>query len=283
MDERLLRRWAASEAQALGWGGASAVTQATGISRTTIRSGIAELHRSTPDSSPGRIRKPGAGRPRLSERNPRPLDDLHALLEPATRGDPKAPLLWTSKSTRNLADELVDLGHEVSHDTIGRLLEGIGYSLQANRKTLEGKDHPDRDAQFEYINQQVRAFQKAGQPVVSVDAKKKELIGNFRNPGREWHRRGESEEVCAKDFRDKQLGKAIPEASRSLRSLGVRPIRSLEASGSQSLAKPPKPRGQTDLEVFPQKLPKPRGQTDLEVFPKPRGQTDLRSLGVRPI
>jgi transposase len=211
MDERFLRRWAASEAQALGWGGASAVTQATGISRTTIRSGIAELHRSTPDSSPGRIRKPGAGRPRLSERNPRLLDDLHALLEPATRGDPEAPLLWTSKSTRNLADELVDLGHEVSHDTIGRLLEEIGYSLQANRKTLEGKDHPDRDAQFEHINQQVRAFQKAGQPVVSVDAKKKELIGNFRNPGREWHRRGESEEVRAKDFRDKQLGKAIPE------------------------------------------------------------------------
>jgi transposase len=211
MDERVLRRWAASEAHALGWGGASAVTKATGISRTTIRSGIAELHQSTPDPPPGRIRKPGAGRPRLTECNPRRLDDLHALLEPATRGDPEAPLLWISKSTRNLADELVELGHEVSHDTVGRLLEEIGYSLQANRKTLEGKDHPDRDAQFESINQQVCAFQKARPPVISVDAKKEELIGDFRNPGREWRRRGAPEEVRAKDFPDKQLGKASPE------------------------------------------------------------------------
>jgi transposase len=211
MDERVLRRWAATEAQALGWGGASAVTKATGISRTTIRSGIAELHQSTPDPPPGRIRQPGAGRPRLTERNPRLLDDLHALLEPATRGDPEAPLLWTSKSTRHLAAELVKLGHQVSHDTVGRLLEDLGYSLQANRKTLEGKDHPDRDAQFEYINQQVHAFRTAGQPVISVDAKKKELIGNYRNSGREWHRRGAPVEVRAKDFPDKQLGKAIPE------------------------------------------------------------------------
>jgi transposase len=211
MDERVLRRWAATEAQALGWGGASAVTKATGISRTTIRSGIAELHQSTPDPPPGRIRQPGAGRPRLAERNPRLLDDLHALLEPATRGDPEAPLLWTSKSTRHLAAELVKLGHQVSHDTVGRLLEDLGYSLQANRKTLEGKDHPDRDAQFEYINQQVHAFRTAGQPVISVDAKKKELIGNYRNSGREWHRRGAPVEVRAKDFPDKQLGKAIPE------------------------------------------------------------------------
>jgi transposase len=211
MDERVLRRWAATEAQALGWGGASAVTKATGISRTTIRSGIAELHQSTPDPPPGRIRQPGAGRPRLTERNPRLLDDLHTLLEPATRGDPEAPLLWTSKSTRHLAAELVKLGHQVSHDTVGRLLEDLGYSLQANRKTLEGKDHPDRDAQFEYINQQVHAFRTAGQPVISVDAKKKELIGNYRNSGREWHRRGAPVEVRAKDFPDKQLGKAIPE------------------------------------------------------------------------
>jgi transposase len=211
MDERVLRRWAASEARAMGWGGASAVTKATGISRSTIRAGIAELHQSTADSPPDRIRKPGAGRPRLTEGNPRLLDDLQALLEPATRGDPEAPLLWTSKSTRNLADELVVRGHEVSHDTVGRLLEEIGYSLQANRKTSEGKDHPDRDAQFRYINQQVRAFQEARQPVVSVDAKKKELIGDFRNPGREWHRRGAPEEVRAKDFPDKKLGKGIPE------------------------------------------------------------------------
>jgi transposase len=211
MDERVLRRWAASEARALGWGGASAVTKATGISRSTIRAGIAELHQSTADPPPDRIRKPGAGRPRLTDGDPRLLDDLQALLEPATRGDPEAPLLWTSKSTRNLADELVVRGHEVSHDTVGRLLEEIGYSLQANRKTSEGKDHPDRDAQFRYINQQVRAFQEARQPVVSVDAKKKELIGDFRNPGREWHRRGAPEEVRAKDFPDKKLGKGIPE------------------------------------------------------------------------
>jgi transposase len=211
MDERILRRWAATEALALGWGGASAITKATGLSRTTIRSAIAELRQPAIPPPPGRIRNPGAGRPRLTRSDPQLLDDLRALLEPATRGDPEAPLLWTSKSTRNLADELGGLGHRVSHDTVSRLLEEIGYSLQANRKTREGKDHADRDAQFEYINQQVRAFQEAGQPVVSVDAKKKELVGDFRNPGREWHRRGEPEEVRAKDFPDKQLGKAIPE------------------------------------------------------------------------
>jgi transposase len=211
MDERILRRWAATEALALGWGGASAITKATGLSRTTIRSAIAELRQPAIPPPPGRIRNPGAGRPRLTQSDPQLLDDLRELLEPATRGDPEAPLLWTSKSTRNLADELGGLGHRVSHDTVSRLLEEIGYSLQANRKTREGKDHADRDAQFEYIIQQVRAFQEAGQPVVSVDAKKKELVGDFRNPGREWHHRGVPEEVRAKDFPDKQLGKAIPE------------------------------------------------------------------------
>jgi transposase len=211
MDERVLRRWAAAEARALGWGGASAVAKATGISRTTIRAGIAELGGPVPGPLPARIRGPGAGRPRLTQRDPRLLDDLRSLLEPVTRGDPEAPLLWTSKSTRHLADELVERGHEVSHDTVGRLLEQIGYSLQANRKASEGKDHPDRDAQFGYINRQVRAFQRAGQPVISVDAKKKELVGDFRNPGREWRPRGEPEPVRAKDFPDEQLGKAIPE------------------------------------------------------------------------
>src|SRR5512135_255159 len=211
MDERVLRRWAAAEARALGWGGASAVAKATDISRTTLRAGIAELHQPRPERPPERIRRPGAGRPRRTQRDPKLLYDLQLLLEPVTRGDPEAPLLWTSKSTRHLAEELVELGHEVSHDTVGRLLEEIGYSLQANGKTLEGKDLPDRDAQFGYINRQVRAFQKAGQPVIWVDAKKKELIGNFRNAGREWHRRGEPELVRAKDFQHKQLGKAIPE------------------------------------------------------------------------
>jgi hypothetical protein len=211
MDERILRRWAATEALALGWGGASAVTKATGISRTTIRSGISELQHPETQPIPDRLRDPGAGRPRLTQSDPKLLADLRALLEPATRGDPENPLLWTSKSTRNLADALVELGHPVSHDTVGRLIEELGYSLQANRKTREGKDHVDRDAQFEYINQQVRAFQTARQPVISVDAKKKELVGDFRNPGREWHPHGEPEVVRAKDFPDKQLGKAIPE------------------------------------------------------------------------
>src|SRR5512135_1855781 len=211
MDERVLRGWAAAEARALGWGGASAVAKATDISRTTLRAGIAELHQPRPERPPERIRRPGAGRPRRTQRDPKLLYDLQLLLEPVTRGDPEAPLLWTSKSTRHLAEELVELGHEVSHDTVGRLLEEIGYSLQANGKTLEGKDHPDRDAQFGYINRQVRAFHKAGQPVIWVDAKKKELIGNFRNAGREWHRRGEPELVRAKDFQHKQLGKAIPD------------------------------------------------------------------------
>jgi transposase len=211
MDERVLRRWAAAEARSLGWGGTSAVSTVTGLSRTTIRTGIAELHQPTPELPPERIRRRGAGRPRLTRTDPTLREDLQNLLEPATRGEPEAALLWTSKSTRHLAEELVQRGHLVSHDTVGRLLEEIGYSLQANRKTREGTDHPDRDAQFGYINRQVRTFQKAGQPVISVDAKKKELVGNFRNPGREWHRRGEPERVRAKDFPDKQLGKAIPE------------------------------------------------------------------------
>jgi transposase len=211
MDERVLRRWAAAEARSLGWGGTSAVSTVTGLSRTTIQAGLAELHQPTPELPPERIRRRGAGRPRLTRTDPTLLEDLQNLLEPATRGEPEAALLWTSRSTRHLAEELVQRGHLVSHDTVGRLLEEIGYSLQANRKTREGTDHPDRDAQFGYINRQVRTFQKAGQPVISVDAKKKELVGNFRNSGREWHRRGEPELVRAKDFPDKQLGKAIPE------------------------------------------------------------------------
>jgi transposase len=211
MDERVLRRWAAAEARSLGRGGTSAVSTVTGLSRTTIRAGIAELHQPAPELPPERIRRRGAGRPRLTRTDPTLLEDLQNLLEPATRGEPEAALLWTSKSTRHLAEELVQRGHLVSHDTVGRLLEEIGYSLRANRKTREGTDHPDRDAQFGYINRQVRTFQRAGQPVISVDAKKKELVGDFRNPGREWHRRGEPELVRAEDFPDKQLGKAIPE------------------------------------------------------------------------
>jgi transposase len=210
MDERVLRRWAAVEARALGWGGASAVARATGISRTTIRSGIAEVRSPSTGPSADRVRRPGAGRPRLTASDPKLLADLHELLEPATRGDPEAPLLWTSKSTRHLADALGALGHEISHDSVGRLLEEIGYSLQANRKTEDGRDHPDRDAQFEYINRCVRRFQRRRQPVVSVDAKKRELVGDFRNPGREWRPEGSPHWVRVHDFRDKELGVAIP-------------------------------------------------------------------------
>ena len=161
--------------------------------------------------APERVRAPGGGRHLVEQDDPALLTALRALVESSTRGDPQSPLCWTSKSTRRLAEELREQGHAVSHQTVAALLDDLGYSLQANRKTKEGQDHPDRDAQFEYINQQVRAFQEEGQPVVSVDAKKKELIGDFRNPGREWHRRGKPEEVRAKDFPDKQLGKAIPE------------------------------------------------------------------------
>jgi Rhodopirellula transposase DDE domain len=210
MDERVLRRWAATEAQALGWGGTAAVAQATGLSRTTIRSGIAELHRPGPEPAPTRVRRPGAGRPRLTEGDPSLLGDLDKLLEPATVGDPEAPLLWTSKSTRNLADALVALGHKISHDSVGHALEGLGYRLQSNRKTEEGNDHPDRDAQFEYINRCVRRFQRRHQPVISVDSKKRELVGNYRNPGREWRPEGSPPQVRTHDFRDKQLGVAIP-------------------------------------------------------------------------
>jgi Rhodopirellula transposase DDE domain len=210
MDERVRRRWAATEAQALGWGGTTAVAEATGLSRTTIRSGIAELHDPRPDPPPDRVRRPGAGCPRLTDADPRLLDDLGKLLEPATLGDPEAALLWTSKSTRHLADALVALGHRISHDSVGRILEDIGYRLQANRKTEEGDDHPDRDAQFEYINRCVRRFQRRRQPVVSVDAKKRELVGNYRNPGREWRPEGSPPRVRTHDFRDKGLGVAIP-------------------------------------------------------------------------
>jgi len=215
MNERLQRRWAACETLALPRGGVSLVAQATGLSRTTLWAGRTELRqqrqRPAEELPPERIRAPGAGRPLVEASDPTMIRDLEALVEDTTRGDPQSPLRWTCKSTRNLAAELNRLGHPVSHMTVAALLHDLDYSLQANRKTKEGKQHPDRDAQFTHINQQVRAFQRQGQPVVSVDAKKKELIGNFKNPGQEWHRRGRPEEVRAKDFPDEQLGKVVPE------------------------------------------------------------------------
>src|SRR5262249_37395975 len=210
MNERVCRRWAACEANSLGRGGIAAVATATALSRTTIQGGLRELRDPTSDSASARIRQPGAGRPRLSQQDTRLLSDLKTLLEPVTRGHPQSPLLWTCKSTRHLADELVASGHPVSHDTVRRLLEAMDYSLQANRKTREGKDHPDRDAQFGYINRRVQQFQRRGQPVVSVDTKKKELLGDFKQSGREWRPQGCPEEVRVHDFRDKELGIGIP-------------------------------------------------------------------------
>jgi hypothetical protein len=210
MDERVRRRWAATEANSLGRGGITLVARATGLSRTTIQAGLAELRDPTPDSQGSGIRRKGAGRPRLSHQDTRLLGDLKALVEPMTCGDPQSPLLWTCKSTRNLADELVRLGHTISHDTVARLLEEMDYSLQGNRKTREGKENPDRDAQFNYINRRVQQFQRRGQPVVSVDTKKKELLGDFKQSGQEWRPQGCPEEVRTHDFRDKALGIGIP-------------------------------------------------------------------------
>src|SRR5260370_4284954 len=188
MTERLRRQWAACEAQTLGRGGVSWVAQATGLSRTTITTGQRELqqrqHRPQADLSPERVRAPGAGRPELLEVDPDLRRDLQTLLEASTRGDPASPLLWTTHSTRHLAEALGRLGHAVSHTTVAALLDDWGYSLQANRKTKEGQDHPDRDAQFKHINQRVRAFQRGRQPVISIDAKNKENVGDFKGCSR---------------------------------------------------------------------------------------------------
>jgi hypothetical protein len=213
LDERARRQWAGAEAQELGYGGISCVAHATGLARDTIRAGVHELRyrQEHPDAvvSP-RLRKPGAGRQALTALDPDLLAALENLVEPLTRGDPKSPLRWTCKSTRTLAKELTGQGHPISDRTVAALLYEAGYSLQANRKTREGRQHPDRNAQFEYINAQARRLQKRGQPVIAVDTKKKELVGDFKNPGREWHPHGEPEEVRVHDFQDKELGKAIP-------------------------------------------------------------------------
>ena len=210
MDERLRRQWAAAEARDLGWGGVTAVAQATGVSRTTIVAGLREL--ALPEgervSEASRVRRPGGGRKPLTETDPGVLAALEALIEPTTRGDPESPLRWTCKSTRRLAEELTRQNHSVRARTVARLLREADYSLQANRKTREGSSHPDRNAQFEYINASVQRFLKRGQPAVSVDAKKKENVGDFKNGGREWLPTGEPEEVRVYDFLIKSLGKA---------------------------------------------------------------------------
>jgi hypothetical protein len=207
------RQWAAAEAKSYGWGGIRAVSGATGLSPNTITKGLLELaaRQANPTADiETRLRAVGAGRKRCTQLDTELAASLEQLVDPVTRGDPESPLRWTCKSTTQLAGELTRQGHPVSPSTVGRLLKAAGYSLQSNRKTKEGGDHPDRNAQFEHISATVRAFQKRGQPVISVDTKKKELIGNFKNGGREWHPKGEPEEVKAYDFMDKKLGKAIP-------------------------------------------------------------------------
>jgi hypothetical protein len=213
MDERMRRQWAASEAQAYGWGGVRAVSGAIGMSPNTIRRGLAELQdrQAHPDAPVDlRIRRPGGGRKALTENDPDLLDALEQLVDPVTRGDPESPLRWTCKSTTQLAAALTRQGHALSPRSVGRLLNAAGYSLQSNRKTLEGGSHPDRNAQFEHISRTVRRFQKRGQPVISVDTKKKELVGAFKNAGREWRPKGNPEMVKIYDFVDPELGKAIP-------------------------------------------------------------------------
>lgn len=212
MDERMRRQWAAAEAHDLGWGGVSLVARATGLSRPTITVGMKEfkLPPKKRAEAAQRVRQSGGGRKRLLETNPELASALEAMIEPVTRGDPESPLRWTCKSTRRLAEELTRQKHPVSDRTVAALLKECGYSLQANRKTREGSLHPDRNAQFEHINSQVERFLKRGRPAISVDAKKKELVGDFKNSGREWRLRGEPEEVRVHDFLDKTLGKAIP-------------------------------------------------------------------------
>jgi hypothetical protein len=213
MDERVRRQWAAAEAISPGWGGTTAVSVATGLSRNTIATGIGELeHRRRHPDEPimFRIRSAGGGRKLLSRIDPGLLDALNALVDPVTRGDPESPLRWTCKSTAVLAAELGRQNHRVSDRTVAPMLKQEGYSLQANRKTLEGSAHPDRDGQFRYIAKRVLDALGGGRPVVSVDTKKKELVGEFKNGGREWHPQGLPPAVKMHDFVDKELGKAIP-------------------------------------------------------------------------
>jgi hypothetical protein len=212
MDERARRQWAAAEARECGWGGVTLVASATGLSRPTIMAGMKELKLPAKKRSAAaqRIRRPGGGRKRLLDVDPEIASALEALIEPVTRGDPESPLRWTCKSTRRLAEELTRQHHPVSDRTVAALLKECGYSLQGNRKTREGDSHPDRNAQFEYLNGYLQRFQKRGRPAISVDTKKKELVGDFKNAGREWHPHGKPEDVRVHDFQDKTLGKAIP-------------------------------------------------------------------------
>jgi len=213
MDERLKRHWAACEALALGYGGVTAVSRITGLSRSTIRKGIAEVHGAMPELAREigtRVRGPGGGRRPLAASDATLQGDLATLLSDSTRGDPMSPLLWTCKSTRTLAAELRKQGHAVSHMTVDRLLHEMDYSLRSNRKVEEGNQSPDRDAQFRFIGRKVRSFQERRQPVISIDSKKRENLGNFKHAGHEWRPSGQPRRVRTHDFRDKTLGSAVP-------------------------------------------------------------------------
>ncbi|MFQ5567493.1 MAG: ISAzo13 family transposase [Paracoccaceae bacterium] len=208
LDERRRRLFGAAQVRAVGRGGIAAVARATGIARSTIGRGLKDLDR--PDTLGGRVRRPGGGRKSVVEHDPAVLDDLRRLVEPVTRGDPERPLLWVSKSLDKLAAALRETGHEIGPTTVSKLLRQLGFTRQGNRKAMEGTNHRDRNAQFEHINAKVSAFQQDGQPVISVDTKKKELVGNFRNAGSDYRPRGDPLQVNVHDFQDKELGKVIP-------------------------------------------------------------------------
>ena len=208
LDERQQRLWMGTEAREGGHGGVSVVARAAGVARSTVTRGLFELEGG--EELAGRARRPGGGRKRAGVADPGLAGALRALVEPDARGDPGSPLQWTTKLVRTLADELTAAGHKVSPPTVARLLKDEGFSLQANVKVLEGRQHPDRDAQFRYINGQAAAYQASGDPVISVDAKKKELVGQYKKAGRTWRPKGQPEQVNVHDFIDKELGKVTP-------------------------------------------------------------------------
>jgi len=210
VDERVRRLMVAAESLAIGRGGQVAVAHATGVSRTTIQQGIREVQRPELQAGKGRIRRSGGGRKAMVVIDPTLRDDLDRLVEPTSRGDPESPLRWTCKSVRRLAEELKAQGHQTSHRMVAELLHDLGYSLQANQKTLEGSEHPDRNAQFEHLNGAVQQQLWAGEPTISVDTKKKELIGPFKNGGRELRPTGEPEQVRVHDFIIRELGRVTP-------------------------------------------------------------------------
>lgn len=209
LDEKTRRLMAATEAQVIGFGGISAVARSTGMSRPAISRGIEELKTPVEARHEG-IRRPGGGRKKTVDVDPTLKEDLEKLINPTERGDPESPMRWTSKSVRHLAEELKQMGHQVSHRIVADLLHALGYSLQGNCKTLEGASHPDRDAQFENINRQAQEYLATADPVISVDTKKKELVGDFKNGGREWRPKGLPEKVKVHDFAEPELGRAIP-------------------------------------------------------------------------